>query len=104
LQSWYCDWDACRIDAPDAIVASGFLFNYLTKGNYFKMTVVSPNYSIRFTTEEKADLRELARRLQRKQADTIRLLVRESLKALQKQDVVKQKPKTTKQSRSRPAN
>ena len=45
-----------------------------------------PSYSIRFTATDKACLRELAQQLERSQASTLRLLLRESLKALKAAD------------------
>ncbi len=63
------------------------------------MTMISPSYSIRLTAGEKASLKELARRLKKSQANTIRFLVRESLDALKKRDVIK--PKSTRTSRTK---
>jgi len=47
------------------------------------MATSNPSYAIRMTAEDKICLRELSQQLQRSQAGTIRLLLRESLKALQ---------------------
>jgi len=47
------------------------------------MEIYDTPYSIRLSAADKVCLRELAHQLQRSQAGTLRLLLRESLKALQ---------------------
>lgn len=59
---------------------------------------VSANVAIRFNAPDRQALKELARRLQRNQSDTVRLLVRETLAVLKEQDKAeKSNNKATKQ-------
>ena len=47
---------------------------------------ISPTVAVRFGELDKAALKELAKRLQRNQSDTLRLLVRETLAVLKEND------------------
>jgi len=48
---------------------------------------ITPSVAIRLNDPDKAALRELAKRLQRNQSETVRVLVRETLAILREQDV-----------------